>query len=99
MATSTESVAFQNISATTAAFTLKGGRYLVNAVATFGGGSVALQSLMADGSTFTTVPDIAGNAVSLAAAGWKTTDLAPGQYRFAIATATAVFCAATSVPG
>jgi hypothetical protein len=99
MATSTESVAFQNISATTAAFTLKGGRYLFNAVATFGGGSVALHGLMADGSTFAAVPDIAGNAVSVTVAGWKTTDLAPGQYKFVIATASAVYCAVASVPG
>lgn len=99
MASSTESVIFSNIAATTAAFTLKGGRYLFNAVATFGGGSVALHGLMADGSTFAAVPDIAGNAVSVTVAGWKTTDLAPGQYKFVIATATAVFVGVASVPG
>lgn len=98
MPTSTEAVAFQNISATTAAFTLRGGRYLFGALATFGGGSVALQCLMADGSTFTTVTDAAGNAASITVAGWKTVDLAPGQYKFTIATATAVYCNVVSVP-
>lgn len=94
----TESINFANIAATTAAFTLKGGRYLFNAVATFGGGTVALQGMEADGASFATVPDVAGNAASLSAAGWKLVDLAPGQYKFTIATATAVFASVASVP-
>lgn len=85
-------------SADAGAKTLKGGRYLFNVVATFGGGSVALQGILADGTTFATVPDVAGNAVSLTAAGWKLVDLTPGQYKILIATATSVFANATSVP-
>lgn len=77
---------------------LHGGRYLFGVTATFGGGSVALQSLLPDGTTYATVPDIAGNAVSLTAAGWKTVDLAPGQYKIAITTATSVAARASSVP-
>jgi hypothetical protein len=36
----TESQSFSNISATTAAFPLKGGKYMACVIATFGGGSV-----------------------------------------------------------
>lgn len=92
----TESIAFT--SASPGPFKLKGGRYLFGVTATFGGGSVALQALLPDGATFATVPDIAGNAVSLTAAGWKTADLAPGQYKIAIVTATAVLASASSIP-
>jgi len=92
----TESITWT--SADSGAKTLKGGRYLFNATATFGGGSVALQAMLADGSTFATITDAGGNAVSLTAAGWKTVDLTPGQYKLAIVTATAVFANATSVP-
>ena len=92
----TESVLFT--SALPGPFTLKGGRYLFSVTATFGGGSVALQGLLPDGTTFATVPDVAGNAVSLTAAGWKTVDLTPGQYKITIVTATSVLANATSVP-
>jgi len=92
----TERISFT--SAKPGPFTLKGGRYLFGVTATFGGGSVALQGLLPDGSTYATVPDIAGNAVSLTTAGWKTVDLAPGQYQIAITTATGVSASAASVP-
>ena len=49
---------FSNISATTAAFNLDGGQYGVNYIATWGGGSVTLEQLAADGSTY--VPVVAG---------------------------------------
>jgi hypothetical protein len=88
----TESKQFSNIAATTAQFTLKGGKYGVAVVATFGGGSVILQGLSLDGTTFVTV------VASFTAAGYATCDLPPGQYRFTIATATAVYASVTSVP-
>jgi hypothetical protein len=76
---------------------LRGGRYMVGCVgANFG--TVALQGLMNDGSTFTTLNDVAGNAVSFAAVGWKLVDIAPGQYKIAIVSATGVTVRATSVP-
>jgi hypothetical protein len=93
-ATATESKAFSNIAANTAAFTLKGGKYAVAVVATFGGGSVKFQTLGPDGTTWLSV----ASATDLTAAGDATVDLSPGQYRFTIATATAVFASVSSVP-
>lgn len=92
MSSVAESKQFSNISASTAAFTLKGGKYAVAVVATFGGGSVTLQGLAFDGTTFVTV------LAAFTAAGFATVDLPPGQYRLTIATATAVFASVTSVP-
>jgi|SRR5215467_5318979 len=53
--TAGQAVRFSNISATTALFSLKGGKYAVEVVATFGGGSVKLQTLLPDGSTVASV--------------------------------------------
>jgi hypothetical protein len=92
--TATESVQFSNISATTVGFTLKGGKYAASAVATFGGGSVKLQTLLVDGSTWQSV----SSGTDFSVAGFASVDLPPGQYRFTIATATAVYAAVTRVP-
>lgn len=57
------------------------------ATATFGGGTVKLQVLLADGSTWV---DVAGGSLTAAGATavlW----LPPGSYRVNIATATAVY--------
>lgn len=94
MPTSSEGAAFSNISANTAAFTLRGGKYAADAAATFGGGSVKLQKLLGDGTTWQSV----SSGTDFTAAGYGVIDLPPGQYRFTIATATAVFCAVTRVP-
>lgn len=83
-----------NVSASTAAFPLKGGKYSVNAVATFGGGSVKLQMLGADGSTYVSV----ASTTDFTAAGHATVDLPAGQYRWTIATATAVYAKCVRVP-
>jgi hypothetical protein len=85
---------FSNISATTAAFTLKGGYYFVAVVATFGGGNVELQVLGPDQSTYLSAP----TALKLSAAGTIAGYLPPGQYRFTITTATGVNCSVTGVP-
>jgi hypothetical protein len=85
---------FSNISANTAAFTLLGGKYAVAAIATFGGGSVKLQALGPDGSTYLSV----ASGTDFTAAGYGTVDLPPGQYRFTIATATAVYASVYRVP-
>lgn len=87
-----DSQAFSNISASTSAFRLAGGKYLVDVVATFGGGSVKLQRLAADGSTYNSV------GADFTAAGSAAVDLAPGQYRFTIATASAVYASVTGIP-
>jgi hypothetical protein len=88
---SVDGKSFSNISATTAAFTLDGGRYGIDCIATYGGGSVALSKLGGDGSTFVTVRDINGNAVSFTANGYVVADLPAGSYRVTIATATGVY--------
>jgi hypothetical protein len=78
---------FSNISATTASFHLDGGKYGVDVVATFGGGSVKLQKLAADGTTYVSV----GSTTDFSAAGYAAVDLAVGTYRFTIATASAIY--------
>jgi hypothetical protein len=92
MASTGDSVKFSNIAANTSAFPLLGGKYGVAATGTFGGGSIALQILLPDGSTW--VPAF----TAFAAAGFSVIDLPPGQYRLAIATATAVYASVTRIP-
>lgn len=87
-----EAKAFSNIAATTAAFALKGGKYMGTYSATFGGGNIQLQTLAYDLATWLNV----GSSVT--AAGVATYDLSPGQYRFAITTATAVYINIANVP-
>lgn len=86
-----ESVLFSNISATTAAFALRGGRYNVDVIGT-GFGTVTLQRLGPDGSTW--LPALA----NFTANGTQLADLASGSYRFAIVTATAVYAAVVRIP-
>lgn len=76
---------FSNISATTAAFTLRGGNYGVTAKATWGGGSVTLQRLSMDGTTYVTV------LTAFAADGYASVNLPSGTYRLTVATATAIY--------
>jgi hypothetical protein len=94
MSSAVDAQLFSNISATTAAFRLDGGYYMVAAVATFGGGSVELQALGPDQSTWLSLP----TALKLTAAGMIAGYLPPGQYRFTITTATAVYCSVAGVP-
>jgi hypothetical protein len=77
----------ENASATGSAKLYKGGPSTFSATATFGGGTVKLQVLLPDGSTWV---DVAGG--SLTAAGMTAVLWLPqGQYRANIATATAVY--------
>ncbi len=93
MSTARDGVSFSNIAATTAAFALKGGRYGVAVVATFTAGSVKLQTLGPDGATWLSV----ASATDFTVAGYGTVDLPPGQYRFTIATATAVYASIVGI--
>jgi len=91
--TAGESFQFANIAATTAQFQVKGGTYVITVHATFGGGSVQLQTLAGDGATWLLL------GTSITADGTQVyTGLPPGPYRIAIATATAVYANLTRVP-
>lgn len=99
--------AFSNISATTSPFQLQGGIYSVDVVATFGGGTVKLQKLAQDNSTYVDLQAAFPNAGvevdlvvgNFSAAGNKVFALAQGTYRLTIATATAVFVNISRIPG
>jgi hypothetical protein len=98
-----------NISATTAAFSLQGGRY---AACVMGSnfGTVKLQMLAADGSTMVDLkapfdkPDGTGGTEedlvigTFAANGTKVFDLPPGQYKLTVSSATAVYASITRIP-
>jgi hypothetical protein len=89
--TATESHQFSNISATTGAFTLMGGKYGLDISATWGGGNAQLETFSLDGSTWINVGS------SITANGFSNYDLPAGQYRIAITTATAVYAALTTI--
>lgn len=80
-----EKAVFSNISATPAAFSLRGGNYGVTVHATWGGGSVTLQRLSPDGSTYVTV------MTAFAADGYANANLPSGTYLLLVATATAIY--------
>jgi len=68
----------------TATFSLKAGLYSVDVIASTYG-TVALQRLGADGSTYLTVKDFNGNALSFSANGSVNAYLSAGKYKFALA--------------
>lgn len=89
-----DGVHFSNISATPAAFNLRGGVYALDVIATWGGGSVTLSRLGPDGSTYLTAATaLTANGTSGGVA------LPPGTYELIIATATAVYASLTRIPG
>jgi hypothetical protein len=94
MATPFDAQSFSNIAATTSAFPLKGGFYEAAAKATFGGGTVKFQLLGPDKLTWLDFP----TPVSFTGNGSSTVYAPPGQYRFTIATATAVYCSVAGIP-
>jgi hypothetical protein len=67
---------------------------MVAALATFGGGNVELQMLGPDQSTWPSAP----TALKFTSNGTISGYLPPGQHRFAITTATAVYCSVAVVP-
>jgi hypothetical protein len=94
MTTAVDEASFSNISATTAAFPLKGGYYLTEVIGT-GFGTVDFQVLGPDQSTWLATPTASHfTANGIVATGY----LPPGQYRFAIATTTGVSCSVSGVP-
>lgn len=75
-----------------------GGRGFFSAAATFGGGSVSLQYLAPDNTTWVTALDVVGAAVTLTATGGVVFELPPGQVRASAITATAVHADAARIP-
>jgi hypothetical protein len=73
---------------------LKGGNYLFCAVATFSSGTVALEILGPDGSTYLKP----ASGFSLSANGCFQGWLSGGQYEVVIATATAVYAIVAAIP-
>ena len=98
-----DGISFPNIAATTEPFTLKGGRYSMTChAAAWNSGSVTLEALAGDGSTWLVPPVLAANPAlvsgAFAADGAALFDLSPGQYRIAIASATGVYIGIGSNP-
>ncbi len=89
-----ENIKHSNISATTAAFQLRGGKYACAAHATWGGGSVKLQRLLPDGSTYLSV----ASATDFTANGIANVDLAGGLYKWTVDTASAIYTDITRIP-
>lgn len=74
-------------------FRLRGGRYQLAAIGTWGGGSATFEQLGPDGSTYLTV----GTAIT--ANGTQVVEVPEGSFRWTIATATAVSVAVCRIPG
>lgn len=88
-----EQVLFQNVAAgTSATFTLRGGSYWIETKST-GTGTIDLQKLGPDGSTWT-----ARITQITTTAGQQTISLPPGSYRYVIATFTANYVEITRIP-
>ncbi len=73
-----------NVAGNVGPFGLDGGTYGVDAVATFGGGTVKLQKQAGDASSYVDV-------ASFSAAGYSSVTIPYGTYRIAVTTATAVY--------
>ena len=81
---------WSNISATSAAFTLRGGLYGVTVIAG-SWGTVTLQRLADDGSTYVTA------LTAFSANGYASAYLPSGTYKLTIASATGVYADVTSI--
>jgi hypothetical protein len=86
-----ESFVFKNATSAQGPFILRGGSYGVTALGTWGGGSLTLQRLADDGSTWITC------LTAFSANGYASLNLPAGTYQFAIATATAVYCSVVGI--
>lgn len=86
-----QSIYFDNVAVTTAAFVLRGGVYGVTAKATWGGGSVTLEKLSQDGTNYVEAME------AFSEDGYATVTVPSGTYRFAVATATAVYLDMTAI--
>lgn len=82
---------YSNISASQT-FKLNGGSYGITVTATWGGGSVDLKRLSADGSTYVSVL-----SSTFTANGYQSINIPPGSYQLTVTTATAVYADITSI--
>ncbi len=93
MATSTQSVKFTGLTATTTAnFTLKGGRYGIVTTGA-GAGSANVQIVAADGTNV-----VVNTGLAAGGSKYEAVDLPPGLYNFTTAGLTAVSVSITNVP-
>jgi hypothetical protein len=81
-------ILLSNASATGSPAQWRGGRGVLTAVATWGGGNIALQYMGPDGATWLAV------GTALTANGLSTFELPPGLIRAAVTTATAAYAQA-----
>lgn len=91
-------VLLSNAAATSPARAWPGGRGYFAVVANFGGGSVTLETLLPNGSTWAPARTIAGASATLTANGGLVFELPPGQIRAAVVTATGVHARVDRVP-
>lgn len=98
MATSASVLLLSNAAATSAGMYWPGGRGMFSAVATFGGGSVTLNYLGPDGTTWLVAQQPDATDAALTAAGGVLFELPPGQIRAAVVTATDVYARADRIP-
>ena len=90
----TDGLSLSNVAASGAAAPLAGGRYLLTAVATWGGGSVGVSILGPDGSTYLTVGTaLTANGVA------AVIELPACTAKLVVATATAVYASLSRIPG
>lgn len=97
---SVDAFAFVNVAATPAAFNLIGGKYGVTVAAT-GSGTVTLERLGDDGSTYVPVnmPGTVATPAALAANGMIVVEVPAGTYKLVIATFTANYLSIVRIPG
>jgi len=88
-----DTYAASNISATTAALVLTGGRYGIDYVASWLGGSVTLQKLAGDHVTWVTA------ATAWLANGYAVVDIPGGTYRLLVVSSSSIYVTITRIQG
>lgn len=85
-------VLLSNASADSAATVISGGRWLIAAVATWGGGNIKLQ-LLGPNATYVDIP-----SSTISANGALAVQIPTGTYKIARTTATAIYCTMYWIP-
>lgn len=87
-----DQVTYSSVAVSQTGFKLLGGTYGMTVTATWGGGSVDLKKLSADGTTYVSVL-----TTTFTANAYQTVNIPPGTYQLTVTTATAVYADITSV--